>query len=141
MSTNGHAVLGIDVDLDGARDGCWMVRDMPTVDDGKRHRREINSAAIRALLREQAPTKDAYIEHAAAMPRQGVASMFNLAARSARCRWRSSSPTFPTRSSHRKRRSKGCGARPAIPCSGAHELTPHRPMAGRRCAAILIGLA
>jgi hypothetical protein len=34
-------VLGIDVDLDGARDGCWMVRDMPTVDDGKRHRREI----------------------------------------------------------------------------------------------------
>ena len=45
MSTNGHAVLGIDVGLDGAlafhRDGCWMVRDMPTVDDGKRHRREI----------------------------------------------------------------------------------------------------
>jgi hypothetical protein len=29
MSTNGHAVLGIDVGLDGAlafyRDGCWMV--------------------------------------------------------------------------------------------------------------------
>ena len=82
MSTNGHAVLGIDVGLDGAlafhRDGCWMVRDMPTVDDGKRHRRDINSAAICALLREQAPTKHAYIEHAAAMPRQGVASMFNF---------------------------------------------------------------
>jgi hypothetical protein len=76
MSTNGHAVLGIDVGLDGAlafyRDGCWMVCDMPTVGDGKRHRREINCAAICALLREQAPIKPA------AMPRQGVASMFSL---------------------------------------------------------------
>jgi crossover junction endodeoxyribonuclease RuvC len=48
---------------------------MPTVGDGKRLRREINCAAICALLREQAPIKHPYIEHAAAMPRQGVASM------------------------------------------------------------------
>ena len=51
---------------------------MPTVGDGKRLRREINCAAICALLREQAPIKHPYIEHAAAMPRQGVASMFSL---------------------------------------------------------------
>jgi crossover junction endodeoxyribonuclease RuvC len=82
MSSNGHAVLGIDVGLDGAlafyRNGCWMVCDMPTAADGKRHRGEINCAAICALLREQAPIKHAYIEHAAAMPRQGVASMFSF---------------------------------------------------------------
>ena len=38
MSSNGHAVLGIDVGLDGAlafyRNGCWMVCDMPTAADG-----------------------------------------------------------------------------------------------------------
>jgi hypothetical protein len=116
MSTNGHAVLGMDVGLDGAlafyRNGCWMVCDVPTAADGKRHRGEINCAAICALLREQAPIKHAYIEHAAAMPRQGVASMFSLGrtfgADGARRRQHS-----PHGSSHRKRRSKGCGARPA----------------------------
>jgi crossover junction endodeoxyribonuclease RuvC len=77
------AVLGIDVGLDGAlafyRDGCWSVVDMPTVGDGKkRQRREINYAAVCDLLRQHAPIAHAYIEHAAAMPKQGVASMFGF---------------------------------------------------------------
>jgi crossover junction endodeoxyribonuclease RuvC len=78
------AVLGIDVGLDGAlafrRDPSdWVIIDMPTVGDGnKRKRREINYAAVCALLREQAPIAHAFIEHAGAMSKQGVASMFGF---------------------------------------------------------------
>jgi hypothetical protein len=73
MSTNGHAVLGMDVGLDGAlafyRVGwCATCRPLTTGSC-------IAGEAICALLREQAPIKHAYIDHATAMPRQGVASM------------------------------------------------------------------
>jgi crossover junction endodeoxyribonuclease RuvC len=52
---------------------------MPTVGDGKkRTRRDINHAAICTLLREQMPIAHAFIEHAAAMPGQGVTSMFSF---------------------------------------------------------------
>ena len=76
-------ILGIDVGHDGAlvfyRDGRWTVVDMPTIGNGKkRQKRELNCAAIYALLREHGPIKHAYIEHAGAMPRQGVASMFSF---------------------------------------------------------------
>ena len=74
-------VLGIDPGLDGAfafyDGGRWSLLDMPTVADGRK-RREINCAAVHALLRERAPIAHAYLEYASAMPRQGVASMFSF---------------------------------------------------------------
>jgi crossover junction endodeoxyribonuclease RuvC len=73
--------VGIDVGLDGAlafhRNGVWTLVDMPTIGNGK-GKRQINCAAICALLHEQLPIDHAFIEHAAAMPRQGVASMFSF---------------------------------------------------------------
>ena len=74
-------VLGIDPGLDGAfafyDAGRWTLLDMPTVADGRK-RREVNCAAVHALLREHAPIAHAYLEYASAMPRQGVASMFSF---------------------------------------------------------------
>jgi hypothetical protein len=139
MSTNGHAVLGIDVGLDGAlafyRVGwCATCRPLTTGSC-------IAGEAICALLREQAPIKHAYIDHATAMPRQGVASMSSFGRTFGALQMALVAANISDTSSHRERRSKGCGARPVTPCSGAHELMLHRPMAGQRCAAILIGLA
>jgi hypothetical protein len=89
MSTNGHAVLGIDVGLDGAlafyRDGCWMVCDMPTVGDGKRHRREINCAAICARCCARRRRSSTPISSTPpAMPRKASPVCSAWAARSAR---------------------------------------------------------
>ena len=53
--------------------GDWVVIDVPTMGTGKQ--RELDGATLAAWLREHRPVK-AFIEYTAALPGQGVSSMF-----------------------------------------------------------------
>jgi crossover junction endodeoxyribonuclease RuvC len=78
------AILGVDVGLDGAiaihRGSQWTIVDMPVLGlgSGKRTRREVNCAAIWALLLEQMPIEHVFVEHSSAFPKQGVAGVFSF---------------------------------------------------------------
>ena len=55
--------------------------DMPTMIDGKKNKRQINSAQVSSIIKERLNTGKAVVvvvEHVNAMPGQGVTSMFNF---------------------------------------------------------------
>ena len=71
-------VLGIEPGFGGALalyrgPGDWAIIDAPTTGKGKQ--RELDAATLAAWLREHRPVK-AFVEDAAALPNQGMSSMF-----------------------------------------------------------------
>ena len=79
-------VIGIDPGINGAisiieNKKILEVYDTPTMIDGKKNKRQINSAQVTNIIRER--LKDGkeitvVVEHVNAMPGQGVTSMFNF---------------------------------------------------------------
>ena len=79
-------VFGIDPGLAGALailDGKKIIDliDLPTMPDGKKNKRQLNSALLVNLIRENIDKNDdvsVVVEQVNAMPGQGVTSMFNF---------------------------------------------------------------
>ena len=79
-------IIGIDPGISGAisiveNKKILEVYDTPTMIDGKKNKRQINSAQVTNIIRER--LKDGkeitvVVEHVNAMPGQGVTSMFNF---------------------------------------------------------------
>ena len=79
-------IFGIDPGVSGAisileNKKVIEVFDMPTMIDGKKNKRQINSAQVTNIIKERLNTEKEVIvvvEHVNAMPGQGVTSMFNF---------------------------------------------------------------
>ena len=79
-------IIGIDPGLSGAiaileNNKVLRIFDIPTMTEGKKNKRQLNSALLVDLLRENiANTEDVavVVEQVNAMPGQGVTSMFNF---------------------------------------------------------------
>ena len=79
-------VIGIDPGISGAI--CFFeggqikeIIDMPTMADGKKNKRQINSAQVTNIIKERLYEEKevvVVVEHVNAMPGQGVTSMFNF---------------------------------------------------------------
>ena len=79
-------VIGIDPGLSGGIAILQEKRvlglfDMPVMSEGKKNKRQLNSAQLVNILKENIETKDeiaVVVEQVNAMPGQGVTSMFNF---------------------------------------------------------------
>ena len=77
-------VVGIDPGLSGAlaflfEDGTYSgVFDMPVMAAGKTGRQQVNAAALVEWMKKVYPPDRAVLEHVAAMPKQGVSSVFSF---------------------------------------------------------------
>ena len=79
-------LLGIDPGVSGAlsvyeHKKLVEVLDMPTMSEGKKNKKQINSAQLSLEIKKRINGSDenaVVIEHVAAMPGQGVTSMFNF---------------------------------------------------------------
>ena len=79
-------IIGIDPGLNGAiailEDNKVLdILDMPVMSEGKKNKRQLNSAQLVKLLKDNVSNKEEVaivVEHVTAMPGQGVTSMFNF---------------------------------------------------------------
>ena len=79
-------IIGIDPGISGAisvveNKKILEVYDTPTMIDGKKNKRQINSAQVTNIIKERINTGKevvVVVEHVNAMPGQGVTSMFNF---------------------------------------------------------------
>ena len=79
-------IIGIDPGISGAisiieNKKILEVYDMPTMIDGKKNKRQINSAQVTNIFKERMNNNKevvVVVEHVNAMPGQGVTSMFNF---------------------------------------------------------------
>jgi len=79
-------IIGIDPGISGAisiieNKKILEVYDTPTMIDGKKNKRQINSAQVTNIIKERLNTEKeviAIVEQVNAMPGQGVTSMFNF---------------------------------------------------------------
>ena len=79
-------IIGIDPGISGAisiieNKKILEVYDTPTMIDGKKNKRQINSAQVTSIIKERLNINKEVIvvvEHVNAMPGQGVTSMFNF---------------------------------------------------------------
>ena len=79
-------IIGIDPGISGAisiieNKKILEVYDTPTMIDGKKNKRQINSAQVTNIIKERLNTDKevvVVVEHVNAMPGQGVTSMFNF---------------------------------------------------------------
>ena len=79
-------IIGIDPGISGAisiieNKKILEVYDMPTMIDGKKNKRQINSAQVTSIFKERLNNNKevvVVVEHVNAMPGQGVTSMFNF---------------------------------------------------------------
>jgi len=79
-------IIGIDPGISGAisvieNKRILEVYDTPTMIDGKKNKRQINSAQVTNIIRERINSGKevvVVVEHVNAMPGQGVTSMFNF---------------------------------------------------------------
>ena len=79
-------IIGIDPGISGAisiieNKKILEVYDMPTMIDGKKNKRQINSAQVTNIIKERLNSGKevvVVVEHVNAMPGQGVTSMFNF---------------------------------------------------------------
>ena len=79
-------IIGIDPGLSGAiavldDQKVKCIFDMPVMSEGKKNKRQLNSALLVSLLRENINSKEdtiIVVEQVNAMPGQGVTSMFNF---------------------------------------------------------------
>ena len=79
-------IIGIDPGINGAisiieNKKILEVYDTPTMIDGKKNKRQINSAQVTNIIKERLNTDKevvVVVEHVNAMPGQGVTSMFNF---------------------------------------------------------------
>ena len=78
-------ILGVDPGINGALvffdvdRGRLEIHDMPTIVGSGTGRRSVNEAAVGLLVRSRADgLRHAYVERVAAMPGQGVSSMFSF---------------------------------------------------------------
>ena len=79
-------IIGIDPGISGAisileNKKILEVYDTPTMIDGKKNKRQINSAQVTNIIKERLKSEKEIIvvvEHVNAMPGQGVTSMFNF---------------------------------------------------------------
>ena len=79
-------IIGIDPGISGAisiieNEKILEVYDTPTMIDGKKNKRQINSAQVTNIIKERMLSNKEVIvvvEHVNAMPGQGVTSMFNF---------------------------------------------------------------
>ncbi|MFL2889531.1 MAG: crossover junction endodeoxyribonuclease [Pelagibacteraceae bacterium] len=79
-------IIGIDPGLSGAiaileNNKVIELFDMPTMPDGKKNKKQLNSAQLVKILKENISNKDdisIVVEQVNAMPGQGVTSMFNF---------------------------------------------------------------
>ena len=79
-------IIGIDPGLSGAiaileNNKVLNIFDMPVMAEGKKNKRQLNSALLVELLKENITNKDevaVIVEQVNAMPGQGVTSMFNF---------------------------------------------------------------
>ena len=79
-------IIGIDPGISGAisvveNKKILEVYDTPTMIDGKKNKRQINSAQVSSIIKERLNTGKevvVVVEHVNAMPGQGVTSMFNF---------------------------------------------------------------
>tara|TARA_B100002051_G_C16474060_1_gene504762 strand:- start:224 stop:718 length:495 start_codon:yes stop_codon:yes gene_type:complete len=79
-------VIGIDPGLSGAiaileNNKVEKIFDIPVMSEGKKNKRQLNSAQLVKLLNDHVSNKEEtaiVVEHVTAMPGQGVTSMFNF---------------------------------------------------------------
>ena len=79
-------IIGIDPGLSGAiaileNNKVLHLFDMPVMSEGKKNKRQLNSAQLVKLLKDNIEDKDdscVVVEQVNAMPGQGVTSMFNF---------------------------------------------------------------
>jgi len=79
-------IIGIDPGINGAisvleNKKILEVYDTPTMIDGKKNKRQINSAQVTSIIKERLNNGKevvVVVEHVNAMPGQGVTSMFNF---------------------------------------------------------------
>ena len=79
-------VIGIDPGLSGAiaileNNKVLNLYDMPVMSEGKKNKKQLNSALLVSLIKENVVSKDeisVVVEQVNAMPGQGVTSMFNF---------------------------------------------------------------
>ena len=79
-------IIGIDPGLSGAiavleNDKVLKIYDMPVMAEGKKNKRQLNSAQLVNIIKENIKTHDeinVVVEQVNAMPGQGVTSMFNF---------------------------------------------------------------
>ncbi len=79
-------IIGIDPGLSGAiaileNNKVLNIFDIPVMSEGKKNKRQLNSALLASLLRENITNNDevaVVVEQVNAMPGQGVTSMFNF---------------------------------------------------------------
>ena len=79
-------IIGIDPGLSGAiaileNNKVLNIFDIPVMSEGKKNKRQLNSALLASLLRENITKNDevaVVVEQVNAMPGQGVTSMFNF---------------------------------------------------------------
>ena len=86
LKFEGMRILGIDPGLSGAiaileEKKVLSIFDMPVMADGKKNKRQLNSAQLVNIIRENIAGADeiaVIVEQVNAMPGQGVTSMFNF---------------------------------------------------------------
>ena len=79
-------IIGIDPGLSGAiaileNNKVWAIFDSPVMSEGKKNKRQLNSALLVTLLKENINKEEevaVVVEQVNAMPGQGVTSMFNF---------------------------------------------------------------
>ncbi len=79
-------IIGIDPGLNGAivimeNNKVLSVFDMPVMSEGKKNKRQLNSAQLVRIIKENTLANDdinVVVEQVNAMPGQGVTSMFNF---------------------------------------------------------------
>ena len=79
-------IVGIDPGLSGAiaileNNKVLSIFDMPTMAEGKKNKKQLNSAQLVKIIKENIKTEDevaVVVEQVNAMPGQGVTSMFNF---------------------------------------------------------------
>ena len=79
-------IIGIDPGLSGAiaileDNKVLSIFDMPVMAEGKKNKRQLNSAQLVNIIRENTASRDevaVIVEQVNAMPGQGVTSMFNF---------------------------------------------------------------
>ena len=79
-------IIGIDPGLSGAiaifeKEKVIGIYDMPVMAEGKKNKRQLNSAQLVSIIRDNIQSKDeiaVVVEQVNAMPGQGVTSMFNF---------------------------------------------------------------
>ncbi len=79
-------IIGIDPGLSGAiavvqNNKVLAIYDMPVMTEGKKNKKQLNSAQLVNIIRENTENEDeiaVVVEQVNAMPGQGVTSMFNF---------------------------------------------------------------